>query len=389
MGEKAEPKKASRPRIKFLGASSDEESEEEQEQEERQQTAVKFAEKPLKHKRKTMFADEAIFSRPKHAGVKFFQSDDEEEEEEGDEEEEKQQPVISVPPVVKADKECWTQEPEFDKYLHLRLFKPECKKATTPFCSVAFHGQLLKTEIFEEEEEEEDENEARPESVSPTPAAKRDLTKRAEKAKTDRQKSSEKGNGTNTSGKKSTPISVSRGANSRASSPAPSSRPASAVVEEDKKPGMFKELMFKLPDDNGRILGESPKDLTQESLRFAVHPARDRPMIAMATVNYGDLKIMDQFEGRWSHTDNSTPVQQFPLTSVVSDRDMPFNSPCGQISLVCYLVCMRCDDCRLSPSFPAPFPLASREKRVSCLAFTIHCLSLNKILKFDHSNESY
>ena len=50
--------------------------------------------------------------------------------------------------------------------------------------------------------------------------------------------------------------------------------------------------MFKLPDDNGRILGESPKDLTQESLRFAVHPARDRPMIAMATVNYGDLKIM-------------------------------------------------------------------------------------------------
>ena len=55
---------------------------------------------------------------------------------------------------------------------------------------------------------------------------------------------------------------------------------------------MFKELMFKLPDYNGRILGEPAEDLTQEPLRFAIHPAKDRPMIAMATANYGDLKIM-------------------------------------------------------------------------------------------------
>ena len=49
--------------------------------------------------------------------------------------------------------------------------------------------------------------------------------------------------------------------------------------------------MFKLPDDNGRVVGEFVEDLTHEPLRFAVHPAGDRPMIAMATVNYGDLKI--------------------------------------------------------------------------------------------------
>lgn len=46
--------------------------------------------------------------------------------------------------------------------------------------------------------------------------------------------------------------------------------------------------MFKLPDDNGSVIGE---DVTHEPLRFAVHPAGDRPMIAMATVSYGDLKI--------------------------------------------------------------------------------------------------
>ena len=46
----------------------------------------------------------------------------------------------------------------------------------------------------------------------------------------------------------------------------------------------------------------------------------------------------DQFEGRWSHTDNSAVPQLLPLTSVVSDRDMPFNTSCGQLSVVCYLV---------------------------------------------------
>ena len=32
-------------------------------------------------------------------------------------------------------------------------------------------------------------------------------------------------------------------------------------------------------------------DLTHEAFRLAVHPAKDRAMIAMATLNYGDLKI--------------------------------------------------------------------------------------------------
>ena len=50
--------------------------------------------------------------------------------------------------------------------------------------------------------------------------------------------------------------------------------------------------MFKLPEDNGRVLGVPKEDITQEPLRFAVHPGKDRPMIAMSTANYADLKIM-------------------------------------------------------------------------------------------------
>ena len=47
------------------------------------------------------------------SGVNFLA--DEEEEEDDEEEEENQQPALSVPSVVKVDKECWTHEPEFDK----------------------------------------------------------------------------------------------------------------------------------------------------------------------------------------------------------------------------------------------------------------------------------
>lgn len=55
---------------------------------------------------------------------------------------------------------------------------------------------------------------------------------------------------------------------------------------------LFKELMFKLPEDNGHVLGKPREDITQQPLRFAIHPGKDRPMIAMATANYEDLKIM-------------------------------------------------------------------------------------------------
>ena len=52
------------------------------------------------------------------AGVKFFQSDEDDDEEDSEEPE----AVITVLPVVKVDKECWTHEPEFDKYVfHLSV----------------------------------------------------------------------------------------------------------------------------------------------------------------------------------------------------------------------------------------------------------------------------
>jgi len=122
------------------------------------------------------------------------------------------------------------------RYLHLRIYRPECKKADTPFCSVAFNGQLLKTDIFEEEEEEvEATKEIVSQSVSPMPGAKID-SKKAEHTKNEKQKTGGKASTTNVTAKKSGKKSVSRAASNRASSPSPSSRPASVVEEKEKKP---------------------------------------------------------------------------------------------------------------------------------------------------------
>lgn len=110
-------------------------------------------------------------------------------------------------------------------------------QADTLFCSVAFNGQLLKTDIFEEEEEEvEATKEIISESVSPTPGTKID-SKKAEHTKNEKQKTGGKASTTNVTGKKSGKQSVSRVAGNRASSPSPSLRPASAVEEKEKKPG--------------------------------------------------------------------------------------------------------------------------------------------------------
>ncbi|XP_074624211.1 uncharacterized protein LOC141882156 [Acropora palmata] len=330
--DKTDFQEVQRPRIKFMGASSDEDSEEDQILQGKGHSSVKFADKPTKRKPKVVFADQPYGVRPMAASAKVFHYKDEDELEES-EEEAAQKPITPLPAVVKVDKECWTHEPEYDKYLHLRIYKPVCKKAPTPFCSVAFHGQFLKTEVFEEEEEVLAVEET--EKISPAPGTKTSETKKEKQ--TDKQRAAGKRNGMNASNKAIAGKSASRGTNNRGLSPAPQPRPMSTNVGEDKKPGVFKELMFKLPDDSGLKLGERPADLAQEPLRFAVHPAVDRPVIAMATISYGDLKILDKVNQDLSSANDSLPVQQFALASVVSHRDMPFNAKCGQISLCCFL----------------------------------------------------
>lgn len=104
--------------------------------------------------------------------------------------------------------------------------------APTPFCSVAFRGQFLKTEVFEEEEVLTVEE---IEKISPAPGTKTSETKKEKPA--DKQRATGKRNGINASDKTIAGKSASRGTNNRGLSPAPQPPPISANVGEDKKPG--------------------------------------------------------------------------------------------------------------------------------------------------------
>lgn len=105
--------------------------------------------------------------------------------------------------------------------------------APTPYCSVAFHGQFLKTEVFEEEEEVLAVEET--EKISPAPGTKTSETRKEKQ--TDRQRAAGKRNGMNASNKTIAEKSASRGTNNRGLAPAPQPRPMSTNVGEDKKPG--------------------------------------------------------------------------------------------------------------------------------------------------------
>ena len=105
--------------------------------------------------------------------------------------------------------------------------------APTPFCSVAFHSQLLKTEVFEEEEEVLAVVET--EKISPAPGTNTSETKKEKQ--TDKQRAAGKRNGTKASDKTVAGKSASRGVNNKGLSPAPQPRPITADVGEDKKPG--------------------------------------------------------------------------------------------------------------------------------------------------------
>ena len=112
--------------------------------------------------------------------------------------------------------------------------------APAPFCSIAFRGELFKTDVFEEVELEE---EPGTESVPMAPAAKMDSAKKSEKTKNEKQKPGRNTSEGNAGGKKNT-LGGSRGKSSRGSSPVPSSRPTSAVLEEERKKPGYKHFFF-------------------------------------------------------------------------------------------------------------------------------------------------
>ena len=51
------------------------------------------------------------------------------------------------------DKSSWTHEPEYERFLHVRVFKPEDVEERELRCTLALGSQSYKTEILDPPEE--------------------------------------------------------------------------------------------------------------------------------------------------------------------------------------------------------------------------------------------
>ncbi|XP_071114202.1 uncharacterized protein [Haliotis cracherodii] len=158
------------------------------------------------------------------------------------------------PPVVKPqmrDMSIDTGEPEYDLYLHVRMFAPEDLNHQGLKCSVTYGDQMYKTGVLDVEEDKE------PEQA-------------AEMAKSEKR-----------------PPAASGGRTS------PGSK---AAVEEDGSTNKkYEEFMVRLPDEvpRGVLITDKAKSDTPNNVQIAVHHGQFEEMIAMATLDLEDLKELD------------------------------------------------------------------------------------------------
>ncbi|XP_067674819.1 uncharacterized protein [Haliotis asinina] len=158
------------------------------------------------------------------------------------------------PPVVKPqmrDVGIDTGEPEYDLYLHVRMFAPEDLNHKGLKCSVTYGDQMYKTGVLDEEETKE------PEQAAET-------TKSEKKQPI-------------ASGRKSSPVSKA------------------SAEEEGSKNKKYEEFMVRLPDEvhHGAMIIDKAKSDNPNSVQIAVHHGQFEDMIAMATLDLEDLKELD------------------------------------------------------------------------------------------------
>ena len=184
---------------------------------------------------------------------------------------------------LKVDKGCWTNEPDYDKFFHVKLFRPVCQKVTEPWCSIAFGNQLKKSSIFSLPIETNS-------KFSPSKGSRSSSTLKGKQL-------DGVGNSTNNSATDSLKSS--------------------------------QEFVFNLP---------SAAEANDLLLRIAVHQNGKKSMVAMATINFNDIITVDEHVGQLLHTKFPKGLKptQYTLHSTISDSNNDFNKSCGEVSLICY-----------------------------------------------------
>lgn len=182
------------------------------------------------------------------------------------------------------EKSCWTHEPDYETFFHMRLYAPKCKTLTSSWCTVAFDNEVRRSEVFKNSkkvEVEADEKEPR------------------------RDKAGKLSSEVDEVGKKS----------------------GNAEGEASEE---YQEFSFKLSKGFEK---QNKEDFT---LKFSVHPANKKKMIAMTTVKLSDVaKIDEELLERNLKEINGRPTS-YPIKSTVNNAELVFNRPCGEIRLLCF-----------------------------------------------------
>ncbi|GFS13780.1 histone-lysine N-methyltransferase SETD1B-A-like [Elysia marginata] len=164
-------------------------------------------------------------------------------------------PMTIRPPTK--DVTCSTEEPDYDRSLFIRIFCPEGMEQTELKCSLAYSGNMFKTPILDAPPEE-----------SPEPT---DVQNAPEEKTSKRPQAARKGD-------------------ERSLPDATQSEPEST----NSKKKRFYEFEIKLPDElrEGILhLGEKPAP-EPENIRIAVHQGQFEEIVAMATIDFQDIKAL-------------------------------------------------------------------------------------------------
>ena len=201
--------------------------------------------------------------------------------------------VVKLPEALlrsseKVDKECWTHEPEYESLFHIRVFPPKCKTLTSSWCTVVFDNEIRRSQIF---------------------AAKNQSEENAEEKIADQEQQNEK-------------MDTDKVENLEEKGPEKDRKEEKNKDYEQRDE--FQEFSFKLQKDF------NSRNKEEIVLKFSVHPANKKKMIAMTTIKLSDVATVEE-----KAIENSKPIS-YQIKSAVNNSEMIFNRPCGEIRILCF-----------------------------------------------------
>jgi len=182
-----------------------------------------------------------------------------------------------------SDKVCWTHEPEYENFFNIRVYAPNCKTLESSWCTVVFDNEIRRSQLFNVKKEEQVHAE---------------------------EKQPERGN--------------SKGTVRREKSS------ANKGQEKNENNVEFQEFSFKLLKDF------DSRNKEEIILKFSVHPAKKKKMVAMTTINLSNVAVFDEVADGSTLSSNEMKPTSYQIKATVNNSELIFNKACGEIHILCF-----------------------------------------------------